>query len=199
MLREVAGAARKAYQPVKRRMEAYLDRTSTDYIARARGFLASRGPIPPEDNSWSRLFTLRGQLEKRAVDMGVAFLGMFVLFPAAAVVAPLIKLSSRGPVIFAKEREGLGGNPVLIYKFRTMRVGAERQWLRYFRPEFVSWKPDEDERTISIGDFELGRIMRKYAIDELPQLAMLFTGKMNFVGVRGRLTHELDAVGNPYN
>jgi exopolysaccharide biosynthesis polyprenyl glycosylphosphotransferase len=89
-----------------------------------------------------------------------------------ALVAILIKLDSKGPVFYVQERVGLDGRPFLMYKFRSMRPEAEAE-------TGPVWATKEDPRRT-----RLGAILRKFSIDELPQLFNVIRGEMSLVGPR---------------
>ena len=100
-----------------------------------------------------------------------SLLMLILLIPVYAVIAVLVKRSSRGPVFFGQERIGLHGRPFTIYKFRTMYLDAEK--------DGPSLSFDGDSRVTPIG-----RILRKYRMDELPQFWNVLRGDMSFVGPR---------------
>jgi lipopolysaccharide/colanic/teichoic acid biosynthesis glycosyltransferase len=106
----------------------------------------------------------------RTVAFLVAAAGLAISWPLWAVIALAIKLDSRGPVFFTQDRIGMGGRPFRLFKFRTMeeRRSAGSQWAR-----------DNDHRITRVG-----RWLRKYRLDELPQLWNILRGEMNFVGPR---------------
>ena len=106
---------------------------------------------------------------KRVLDFLIAAIGLIVASPLLLVVAILIKIDSKGPVMFRQERTGLNGKNFSIYKFRTMRVEMEVDG------RILS----HDERTT-----KLGNIIRKLSIDELPQLINIIKGEMSFIGPR---------------
>lgn len=110
-------------------------------------------------------------MTKRAFDLIVSFLGLVVLAPVFVLIAVAIKLSDRGPVFFGQERIGLGGKPFRIQKFRTMRLNAEKQG--------PSITKAGDSRVT-----KLGALLRKWKLDELPQLLNVFRGHMAIVGPR---------------
>jgi lipopolysaccharide/colanic/teichoic acid biosynthesis glycosyltransferase len=121
-------------------------------------------------------------LWKRTIDVLAASVGLVLLSPLQFVIAALIKLTSPGPVFFTQLRDGLGGRPFTIYKFRTMRVGAdaEKATLRQFsEQDGPAFKMKHDPRITSIG-----RYLRKSCIDELPQLWNVLKGDMSLVGPR---------------
>jgi lipopolysaccharide/colanic/teichoic acid biosynthesis glycosyltransferase len=108
---------------------------------------------------------------KRWFDVAMSGLGLIMLVPFFAVVALLIKLESAGPVFFRQERVGWRGKLFRIHKFRTMVVDAEKRGLQI--------TVGTDRRITRIGGF-----LRKYKLDELPQLIDVFMGTMSLVGPR---------------
>jgi lipopolysaccharide/colanic/teichoic acid biosynthesis glycosyltransferase len=113
---------------------------------------------------------------KRALDILGAFFGLLILSPLMTFVALLIKLTSEGPVLFFQPRVGLNGNIFNICKFRSMVLDAEKTTGAVWAEE---GKGKADPRTTFIGNF-----LRKTHLDELPQLFLVLTGKMSFVGPR---------------
>jgi lipopolysaccharide/colanic/teichoic acid biosynthesis glycosyltransferase len=126
----------------------------------------------------------------RALNFVLALLALVVLMPVLLLIALAIKLTSRGPVLYTQERVGLdrrsgghdathprrrrdlGGQPFTIYKFRTMRVDAERE-------SGAVWAAQNDPRVTPVG-----RLLRQYRLDEIPQLLNVLRGEMNIVGPR---------------
>lgn len=125
----------------------------------------------------------RGYLAaKRCLDVLLAGLGLVVLCPLMLLAAGMIKLTSRGPVLFKQERAGLNGEPFVMYKFRTMRPGAQddREFLQHLnRQNGPVFKAPDDPRLIPGGKF-----LRRSSIDELPQLFNVLRGEMSLVGPR---------------
>ena len=109
---------------------------------------------------------------KRAFDIVASAMGLIVLSPVFALIALQVKLSSKGPVFYSQERIGLYGLPFHIYKFRTMVTDAEEAGL----PQLTR---DDDPRITKIGHW-----LRKYRLDELPQLWNILRGDMSIVGPR---------------
>lgn len=109
-------------------------------------------------------------LIKRVFDMVAALIGLIVLSPAFAVIALLITLDSPGPVFFRQERVGRHGVIFRIFKFRTMRVKAE---------EAGQITVGHDARITHIG-----HVLRRFKLDELPQLLNVLLGEMSLVGPR---------------
>jgi lipopolysaccharide/colanic/teichoic acid biosynthesis glycosyltransferase len=110
-------------------------------------------------------------LAKRTYDVILAALGLLVLSPFLLLIALLMKLIDRGPILFLQRRVGQHGRPFWIWKFRTMVVGAEKHG--------PSVTKAGDQRVTTIG-----RILRKTKLDELPQLWNVLRGEMSFVGPR---------------
>jgi sugar transferase (PEP-CTERM system associated) len=117
------------------------------------------------------------RLLKRSADLLLACLMLIVLFPLIVVIALLIKLDSKGPVIFSQERVGQNGKIYEVHKFRSMVEDAEK----------ISgpvWAQDDDHRITRVG-----KIIRKLRMDELPQLWNVLKGEMSFVGPRPEREH----------
>jgi lipopolysaccharide/colanic/teichoic acid biosynthesis glycosyltransferase len=104
---------------------------------------------------------------------GILFLllSLPIALPVAVVTALAIKIDSRGPLIFTQERVGEGGNIFRMHKFRSMHVDAELGGARFAQ--------SEDERVTRVG-----RFIRRYRLDELPQFANILTGQMSLIGPR---------------
>jgi len=117
---------------------------------------------------------LRGSksVVKRLVDIIVSFLGLVILLPVFLVVAVLVKLTSRGRVFYRQERMGMDGRRFRIIKFRTMVRGAEEE------SGPVMCRPGDPRMT------KVGRFLRKFSIDEFPQLVNVFKGEMSLIGPR---------------
>ena len=109
---------------------------------------------------------------KRAFDVVVAAAALVALLPVLAVVALLVRATSRGPVLYSQRRLGLGGRGFTIYKFRTMVADAEPDGR-------AVWAHEDDPRCTRIG----GRL-RRFGLDELPQLWNVLRGDMSLVGPR---------------
>jgi exopolysaccharide biosynthesis polyprenyl glycosylphosphotransferase len=124
------------------------------------------------------------QRVKAVLDRVAAAAMLALLLPCLAVVALMIRGTSRGPVLFTQQRLGRGGRPFTIYKFRTMFEGAERRFheLVEAQPENVGGmfvKAQRDPRVTTIG-----RWLRRFSVDELPQLFNVLRGDMSLVGPR---------------
>jgi lipopolysaccharide/colanic/teichoic acid biosynthesis glycosyltransferase len=171
-------------------MENLIDRPIGD-VERSRAFDAwsSSDEQLPELESHAGASGPTGW-PTRTLNFVLAFLAVIALLPVFVLVAVLVKLTSRGPVFYLQERVGLdrraggpashnhrrtqdlGGRPFTIYKFRTMHVDAERQ-------SGAVWAQQQDPRVTPVG-----RVLRQYRLDELPQLFNVLRGEMNIVGPR---------------
>jgi lipopolysaccharide/colanic/teichoic acid biosynthesis glycosyltransferase len=125
---------------------------------------------------------------KRCIDFVVALSALVILAPLLGLIALGVKVDSPGPVIFRQERVGRRGNRFIFYKFRSMEVGAEEakaSILHLNEAELPLFKMREDPRIT-----RFGRLIRKCAMDELPQLVNVLKGNMSFVGPRPHLPEE---------
>jgi lipopolysaccharide/colanic/teichoic acid biosynthesis glycosyltransferase len=123
---------------------------------------------------------------KRAVDVGIATAMLVGLAPALGLVATGIWLTSGSPVIFKTQRFGRGGRRFTMYKFRTMAVGsnATTEFVRARNVALGMIKIVDDPRVT-----RLGKLLRRFSVDELPQLWNVVRGEMSLVGPR---PHDVD-------
>ena len=115
---------------------------------------------------------------KRIFDLVVSFFGLLFLVPFFIIISLCIKFESSGPILFFQNRIGMNGKIFKIFKFRTMRTGSEK---------LGKLTIGDDERIT-----ELGKILRKYKLDELPQLINVFFGSMSLVGPRPEVKEFID-------
>lgn len=164
--------------------------------------MTQAGPAPPDtEERWRHLLTeaeapvvprARSELAARALNFTIAASALVLLAPVMVLIAAAIKLTSRGPIFYRQTRIGvdrrwqqpdtpknrtrrshdLGGRVFTIFKFRTMCVNAERH-------SGAVWAAKQDPRVTPMGQF-----LRKYRLDELPQLLNVLRGDMNIVGPR---------------
>jgi exopolysaccharide biosynthesis polyprenyl glycosylphosphotransferase len=121
---------------------------------------------------------------KRGFDLIFSSLVLLIASPFFAIVALLVKLSSKGPVFFLQERVGLDGKPFKLMKFRTMKENAEKE-------TGPVWTRKDDPRRTAVGGF-----LRRFSIDELPQLINVFKGEMSIVGPRPERQHFVEQFRN---
>lgn len=120
---------------------------------------------------------------KRLFDLVCVFFATIVFSPFIVAVYIAIKLEDGGPAIFKQERIGKGGKPFMLYKFRSMRVNAEKDG----KPQL--WSGEEDERLTKVGKF-----IRNHHLDELPQFWNIWRGDMSFVGYRPERQYFIDKI-----
>lgn len=131
--------------------------------------------------SWL-IFSSRGrrarvnEIARSAMHRIIALVGAVLSLPIAIFTAIVIKLESRGPVLYKQERVGKNGRPFRLMKFRSMRTDAEK--------DGPVWAKTDDERMTRVG-----RIIRKIRVDEIPQFWNILRGDMNFVGPRPERPH----------
>lgn len=137
---------------------------------------------------------------KRAIDIVAASVGLLLLFPFALIVACLIKLDSRGPVFFYQTRLGVRGRCFRMLKFRSMYQDAEDRLEMLLevdpakRIEYTTFHKLTDDPRVT----RVGRVIRKYSIDELPQLINVLRGDMSIVGPRPYLPREIQSMQGNY-
>jgi undecaprenyl phosphate N,N'-diacetylbacillosamine 1-phosphate transferase len=108
---------------------------------------------------------------KRGLDVLASVSALIILWPILVVIVIAIRLSGKGPAVFRQKRAGKDGKPFIFYKFRTMKVDAD--------PFGPSPKSGNDSRLTRVG-----RFLREYSLDELPQLCNILKGDMSVVGPR---------------
>jgi exopolysaccharide biosynthesis polyprenyl glycosylphosphotransferase len=123
--------------------------------------------------TWNRIL-------KRAFDLAVAVIVLIIISPVFLLLCILIKFDSKGPVFFWQERVGLDGQPFAVIKFRSMRTDAEKETGPVFAQK-------DDTRTTG-----LGRLLRRFSLDELPQLLNVIKGEMSLVGPRPERPHFVE-------
>lgn len=127
---------------------------------------------------------------KRLFDIVCSGIALIMLFPLFAIVAIAIKATSQGPLFFTQQRCSLNGRIFKLYKFRTMVVDAEKkleELLKNNEMQGPVFKMENDPRVTKIG-----RILRKYSIDEFPQFWNVFKGDMSLVGPRPPIPKEVE-------
>jgi exopolysaccharide biosynthesis polyprenyl glycosylphosphotransferase len=127
---------------------------------------------------------------QRGADIILSSIGIVLLSPLFLLFAVLVKLSSPGPVLFGQERAGLDGKPFMMFKFRSMIKDAENlfpELAPLSEVEGYLFKMKDDPRITP-----LGRFMRRFSIDEFPQLFNVFRGDMSLVGPRPPLPREVE-------
>ncbi|MCW3841971.1 sugar transferase [Micromonospora yasonensis] len=129
------------------------------------------------------------KLVKALVDRSLSLVALLLLLPALVMIALAVKLDSRGPVLFRQVRVGQGGREFGVYKFRTMVVNADAllaDLTACNETDGLMFKMRDDPRVTRVG-----RLLRKWSLDELPQLANVLLGQMSLVGPRPPLPTEV--------
>ena len=114
------------------------------------------------------------------VDFLMSFILLISLFPIFILIGIIIKINSKGPIIYSQERLGYNGQPFNIYKFRSMVADAEQE-------SGPVWTLDDDPRITAFG-----QMLRKYRLDEFPQLINVFLGQMSLIGPRPERPYFID-------
>ena len=134
-----------------------------------------------------------GRFAKRILDVLLATIAFLLLWPLMLVIAVAVKLESRGSVIYPSLRVGKGGVPFACYKFRTMVPGANglRKKLRHLNQRRGPFFKIANDPRVT----RLGRFLRKYSLDELPQLWNVLKGDMSLVGPRPHPQEDVEQYG----
>jgi exopolysaccharide biosynthesis polyprenyl glycosylphosphotransferase len=139
---------------------------------------------------------------KRTFDLIVAALTIVLLFPLWLVIALIIKLDSKGPVFYTQERVGMDGRLFLLYKFRTMKAGADPELHREYQKAFIAGRAEANVGNDSKPTYKLladpritkiGKLLRRSSLDEVPQLLNVMLGDMSIVGPRPPIPYEVEA------
>lgn len=137
-----------------------------------------------------KIATTRQVFLKRCMDIFGSLIGLLLTGIAFLIFAPIIKIQSPGPVFYAQTRIGRNGRRFKFYKFRTMVVGADamkQELMEQNEMEGLMFKMEEDPRIFGVGKF-----MRKFSIDELPQFWNVLKGDMSLVGTRPPTEDEFE-------
>ncbi len=126
---------------------------------------------------------LKNKISKRLFDIFFSLLGLILISPFLIIVSIIIKITSEGPVFFLQERLGQYEKPFFIYKFRTMVINAESLGKQ------ITVKGDNRITKV-------GKVLRRYKIDEFPQLINVLLGEMSFVGPRPEVKKYVDLYTN---
>ena len=127
---------------------------------------------------------------KRSFELTGTLLGLIALFPIFIAISIAIKIDSKGPVFFKQKRVGKLGKSFYIYKFRSMHIYAEerlKELKKFNQTNELMFKMFDDPRVTRVGKF-----LRKYSLDELPQLFNVLSGEMSLIGFRPPLPSEVE-------
>lgn len=134
---------------------------------------------------------------KRMIDIVLSVIGLIVLSPFFIIIALIIKLDSKGPVIYKHKRIGKNGQEIYLYKFRTMYQDADIKLQELLKNENIkkeweeNYKLKNDPRITRVG-----KILRKTSIDELPQIINIIKGELAIIGPRPVVKDELEKYGD---
>ena len=172
----VALGERRRRTPIRTLLESCVARgiaveDAAEFYERLTGKLAIES-LTPTSIVFARRFgpSRSGQAANRALSLLVAAVGLVMLSPLLALIALAVKLESAGPVLFVQSRVGAHGRPFALLKFRTMRPAGEQH---------SEWECDNRDRVTRVG-----RWLRAFRLDELPQFVNVLRGEMNLVGPR---------------
>lgn len=180
----VAFAERRGKAPMRALLETYVSRgvvveEVTEYYERLTGKLALEWLTPMRVIASGKFQPSNGQRSfARILSLTVALLALVILAPLLALIAIAIRLDSRGPVLFTHQRVGLRGRPFTLLKFRTMHDGGARR---------SEWEADNRDRVTRVGKW-----LRRFRLDELPQFVNVLRGEMNLVGPRPHPVSNLE-------
>lgn len=132
---------------------------------------------------------------KRIFDLLISLVAVVLLSPVLLVISLAIRLEDRGPILYRAQRVGRGGKPITVYKFRSMRMHADRLEDMLTPEELEEYKKnyklEHDPRVTKVGAF-----LRKTSLDELPQLFNILVGTLSLVGPRPVLQEETELYGD---
>jgi len=139
---------------------------------------------------------------KRSCDILISASAIILLLPLWLLIALLIKLDSRGPVFYTQERVGMDGRLFLVFKFRTMKAGADSESHREYQRAFIAGRAEANLGDPNKPTYKLladpritriGKLLRRTSLDEVPQLLNVLMGDMSVVGPRPPIPYEVEA------
>jgi lipopolysaccharide/colanic/teichoic acid biosynthesis glycosyltransferase len=196
ILQKISVAVQNAVSPEKYRRLALMYRVFPQEVAK---FSDDDGDfILYPDLSKRHAPTKHGRVLKRTMDICGSLLAIIVFLPAFAIIALLVKLTSKGPVLFCQKRVGQYGKEFCFYKFRTMYVDNDSQIHQEYVAKLIAggrdlgqskgiYKMVDDPRITAVG-----RFLRKTSLDELPQFVNVLMNDMSLVGPRPPLPYEYE-------
>jgi exopolysaccharide biosynthesis polyprenyl glycosylphosphotransferase len=202
--RVIFAFSRAGHDELLRSIRASRDaKVAVDIVPRLFEFLdgvqglLNVGGLPLLSMSVPRL-SRRVQGAKRALDAAIAFSILFFLSPVLLTIAVLIKLESPGPLLFRQRRVGRDGERFEVFKFRSMYEDADERKAEFAAlndiGDGVMFEIREDPRVTRIG-----QVLRKYSLDELPQLLNVLRGEMSLVGPRPLIEPEAEALSEDWH
>ncbi|MGR3376698.1 WecB/TagA/CpsF family glycosyltransferase [Salipiger abyssi] len=187
----LAGNVRRAPAAVRKARLEWGWRLMQEPRRLAKRYLIGNGTFLARASLHALRVAGREAVAKRALDMALSAALLVMLAPVLLLVAALIRLESKGPALFHQQRVGRDGRAFTILKFRTMHTDAEAR-LAAIRAQSdrqgICFKSRHDPRVTRVG-----RFLRRYSVDELPQILNVFKGDMSLVGPRPALPSEVAA------
>ena len=187
----LAGTVVRAPKLVRRAKMEWVWRLAQEPRRLAKRYLAGNVAFLAHAGKTVLARTSIADIQRRSLDLALSAMALLMLSPILAVTAVAIKLDSRGPVLFRQTRIGRDGTPFTMFKFRSMGTDAEKRraaLLATSDREGVCFKSRNDPRVTRVG-----RFIRRFSIDELPQILNVLRGEMAIVGPRPALPSEVAA------
>jgi lipopolysaccharide/colanic/teichoic acid biosynthesis glycosyltransferase len=159
----------------------------TERVRIAMGRRPTTPPAVPRGGPWPAA--------KRAIDIAGSAVLLLLLSPLLVSIAAAVRLDSRGPVLFRQARLGRRLEEFTVLKFRTMKFGAPPDMHREYVAKLAAGQVDEESLKKLTADprvTRVGRFLRRFSLDELPQLVNVLRGEMSLVGPRPALEYELE-------
>ena len=185
----LAGSVSRAPKWVRRARMEWIWRLAQEPKRLAKRYLVGNATFLAQAAKGAILQMPVAAMQRRFLDITVSATALVALSPLLAITALAIKADSRGPVLFKQKRVGLNGNSFTIFKFRSMAQDAEKRrdgLIATSDREGVCFKSRTDPRVTRVG-----RIIRRFSIDELPQILNVLRGDMAIVGPRPALPCEV--------
>lgn len=186
-----AGNVRRAPKVVRKAKAEWVWRLMMEPRRLAKRYLIGNVTFLARAAHWSLTQANRSAVLKRVMDLTLCLSSLLILGPVLLILMGLIRLDSKGPALFRQERVGKDGKPFTLYKLRSMAVDSEAKraaLLAQSDRDGVCFKAKNDPRLT-----RLGRVLRRYSLDELPQILNIIKGEMSVVGPRPALPQEVAA------
>ncbi len=187
----VSGMVPRAPEPIRKARAEWLYRLCCEPKRMARRYLVGNAAFLSRASLHAVNGLAAGTIEKRMLDVVLASFCIVVLSPFLFLIALAIRLDSRGAAVFSQQRVGEFGAEFKLFKFRTMHLDAEARradLLARSDRDGLCFKARQDPRITRVGSF-----LRKWSLDEIPQIFNVFKGDMSFVGPRPALPSEVEA------
>jgi lipopolysaccharide/colanic/teichoic acid biosynthesis glycosyltransferase len=163
----------------------------------------SRGARGGSSDRWPAVWRTAGKAAGRMLDLSVAGVLLLVLAPLLVVIALMVRIDSKGPVLFRQRRVGRGRREFTMLKFRTMRSDADATRHRNYIQTLIDGDRESERGhlyKLSVDDrvTPVGRFLRSWSLDELPQMVNVLFGQMALVGPRPVIPYEVEMYPDSY-